>query len=121
MEASLWGFTFKPSPCLETKLYNFDSSILELVVGSTFVHLWVNFRVNFMYPFFKEGGFQLRIHVMYAHVRDKGDPGVFLRHVFDFLECRRLLRQKKHLLYLGFFIIYLFLINQFSLFFSAYI
>ena len=34
-----------------------------------------NFHVNFIYAFFKEGGFQVRIRVMYALVRVKGIRG----------------------------------------------
>ena len=52
------------------------------MVGSTFFcELSVNFHVNFMHLFLKEGGFQQRIHVMYVLVRREGAEGSVLENI----------------------------------------
>ena len=52
---------------------------------------------------------------MYSLYKGGGGPGVLPRKILENLECR-----KSHLPhFLGLFFIFLFFINQFSLFFSA--
>ena len=76
------GLSIHAQPLPRSQIMHFMTvQCLELAPGwwweVLFCELWVNFHINFMYPVFKEYGFQLRIYMSYVLLSESREIRVF--------------------------------------------